>query len=164
MMDQKAMDQVPPASLELESLGIPHRVFRHAGVITSLEQAAEERGQHPEQVVRSILFRLGHDRFIMVLARGAAQIPWKKLRQQLSQNRLTLATEEEVLRITGYAIGTVSPFGVHQPVPIYVDHQILAEDQISIGSGLANTGIVMRSQDLLRALRSPEFLDLVRGD
>jgi prolyl-tRNA editing enzyme YbaK/EbsC (Cys-tRNA(Pro) deacylase) len=161
MMDQKAMDQLPPASRELQRLGIAHRVFRHAGVLTSLEQAAQERGQRPEQVVRSILFRLGQDQFIMVLARGGAQIPWKKLRQHLAQNRLTLATEDEVLRITGYAIGTVSPFGLRQHVRIFIDRQVLVEDQISLGSGVANTGIIMRSRDLLGALAGAETLDLV---
>ena len=160
-MDQKAADQLPPASLELERLGIPHRVFRHAGVTTSLEQAARERGQRPEQVVRSILFRLGQDDFVMVLASGGAQIPWKKLRQQVSQNRLTLATAEEVVQITGYAIGTVSPFGMRQHVRILIDRRVLTKQQISIGSGLANTGIVMSSQDLLRALPEGEILDLI---
>jgi prolyl-tRNA editing enzyme YbaK/EbsC (Cys-tRNA(Pro) deacylase) len=47
-------------------------------------------------------------------------------------------------------------------MPIYVDRQILALEQISIGSGWANTGIVMKSQDLLRGLGGAEILDLVQ--
>jgi Cys-tRNA(Pro) deacylase len=162
-MHQDAKDQIPPASLELERQGIPHRVFRHAGVVTSLVQAADERGQRPEQVVRSILFRLRQGHFVMVLARGGSQISWRKLRQHLSQSRLTLATEDEVLRITGYAIGSVSPFGLRQRVRILVDRQVLEEEQISIGAGWANTGLILGSQDLMNALTGAEILDLVEG-
>ena len=47
-----------PVTRDLQTRGVPFRLFRHAGQLHSLEQAAEERGQRPHQVVRSILFRL----------------------------------------------------------------------------------------------------------
>ena len=46
-----------PVSRVLDSENIPYRLFTHQGPIHSLEQAARERGQRPEQVVRSLLFR-----------------------------------------------------------------------------------------------------------
>jgi Cys-tRNA(Pro)/Cys-tRNA(Cys) deacylase len=70
----------PPVSLALEKLNIPHRIFTHPGPVNSLEQAARERGQRPEQVVRSILFRTGEDEYLMALVTGPAQISWKALR------------------------------------------------------------------------------------
>ena len=71
----------PPASIALEKLMIPHRIFRHEKPVMSFEQAASDRGQRPEQVVRSILFQIRPDEFLMVLMAGPAQIDWKKLRQ-----------------------------------------------------------------------------------
>jgi Cys-tRNA(Pro)/Cys-tRNA(Cys) deacylase len=155
------MEQIPPVSIALEKLGIPHRIFRHAGQVTSLEQAASERGQRPEQVVRSILFRIGENDFIMALVAGPAQISWKKLRQHLGQSRLTMATEEEVLEVTGYRIGTVSPFGLARPLKILIDPSALKEEEISIGSGIRNTGIILRSAELLRGLNNAEIVQLV---
>jgi len=99
----------------------------------------------------------------MVLAGGGAQIPWQKLRKHLAQNRLTLASEDGVLRITGYTIGSVSPFGLRQHVRILIDRRVLAQEQISGGSGRVNTGIVMRRRDLLRALRGAEIVDLAQA-
>src|SRR5512141_1787365 len=98
------MDPKPPASIALESLGIPHQVFKHDGPVESLEQAARERGQRAQQVVRSILFRLGVDDFAMALVAGPAQISWKKLRAYMGQSRLTMATEADVLAVTGYRV------------------------------------------------------------
>lgn len=151
------MTNQPPVARALADLGIPHRVFVHAGPVHSLQQAAEERGQRPEQVVRSILFRLGQDRFAMVLVAGPAQVAWKTLRQHLGQSRLTTATEEEVLAITGYPIGAVSPFGLPQPLPIYIDKSVLAEAEISIGSGVRGTTVILSSADLRAALPDAEI-------
>jgi Cys-tRNA(Pro)/Cys-tRNA(Cys) deacylase len=157
------MNEKPPASLALEKLGIPHRVFKHSGQVNSLEQAARERDQRPEQVVRSILFRLSEGEFLMALAAGAAQISWKRLRQHLGQSRLTMASEEEVLTVTGYRIGTVSPFGLPRPLRILIDPGVLKEKEISIGSGIRSTGIIMSSADLRRALKDAEEVQLVEN-
>jgi len=35
----------PPVSIVLEESGIPHRIFRHVGKLSSVDQAASERGQ-----------------------------------------------------------------------------------------------------------------------
>jgi Cys-tRNA(Pro) deacylase len=153
----------PPASLALEKLGIPHKVFNHSGQVNSLEQAAQERDQRPEQVVRSILFRLGEDEFIMALVAGPAQISWKRLRQHLGISRLTMASEDEVLAVTGYRIGAVSPFGLPRPLKVLVDPGVLKEEKISLGSGVRSTAIIMNSSDLLRALNKAEEVQLIES-
>ncbi len=157
------MIEQPPVSIALEKLGIPHRVFRHENPVTSLEQAASERGQRPGQVVRSILFRVGEDEFIMALVAGPAQISWKVLRKHLGQSRLTMATEAEVLEVTGYRVGTVGPFGLPRPLKILIDASVLKEDEVSIGSGMRNTGVILKSADLQQALGNSEVIALTQN-
>src|SRR5688500_13523932 len=106
----------PPASIALEESNIPHRVFEHEKPLHSVEQAAAERNQRPEQIVRSILFQIRPGEFVMVLVAGPDQVDWKKLRQLVGRSRIRMATEEEVPYVTGYRIGTVSPFGLKNPV------------------------------------------------
>jgi Cys-tRNA(Pro)/Cys-tRNA(Cys) deacylase len=150
-----------PASQYLDALGTPYRFFQHAGPVESLEQAASERGQRPEQVVRSILFRLGEGAFCMVLAAGPRQVSWPALRRHLDQRRLTLATPEEVLQVTGYRIGAVSPFGPASSLKMLVDRSVLAEEEVSLGSGVRGLALVMLSRDLLRALPQAEVGDFL---
>jgi len=111
--------------------------------------------------VRSILFRLAEDEYLMVLVAGPGQISWKALRKQLGQSRLTMASEEEVFSVTGYRIGTVSPFGLPGPIRIWIDESVLKEDEISLGSGMRNVGIIMKSADLRRALPDAEVVSLI---
>ncbi len=146
-----------PVTEHLTQVGIPFRTFRHPGPIHSLEQAASERGQRPEQIIRSIVFRLSKDEFAMVLVAGPKQISWAALRKYLSQSRLTMASEDEVMQATGYRTGAVSPFGLPEPMRILVDDSVLVEQEISIGSGERGLAVIMQRQDLLRALGQVEF-------
>jgi len=157
------MPEPPPVSVALQDLGIPHRVFTHPGPVESLEQAARERGQQPGQVVRSILFRLKQDSFVMALVGGPAQISWKALRSYLGQSRISMATEDEVLEVTGYVIGAVGPFGLRHPLRVLIDPGLLAQEYLSIGSGMRGTAVILSSAALMQALPNAEVVPLVEG-
>jgi len=151
----------PPASIALEKLNIPHQVFTHQTQVNSLEQAASDRNQRPEQVVRSIIFQIRPEEYLMVLVAGPAQIDWRKLRQLVKRSRVRMATEEEVLEVTGYRVGTVSPFGLKNPVKILIDDSVLKEEEVSIGSGVRGVAIIMKSAAIQRALGEPEIVSLL---
>jgi len=146
-----------PVTLALDAMGVPYRFFRHPGQIHSLEQAALERGQRPEQIIRSIIFRLPDESFVMVLTSGPAQLSWSRLREYLGTNRMTMATQEEVFQTTGYLPGSVSPFGLLKAMRILVDLKILDETEVSIGSGVRNTTVILTHENLLHALGAVEF-------
>jgi prolyl-tRNA editing enzyme YbaK/EbsC (Cys-tRNA(Pro) deacylase) len=74
-----------------------------------------------------------------------------------------MASEDDVLAVTGYRIGTVSPFGLPRPIRILIDPGVLKEQEISIGSGVRNTGIIMSSADLRRALKEAEVVQLIEN-
>lgn len=162
-MTENFMNETPPASIALEELGIPHKVFRHKNPVTSFEQAASDRGQRASQIVRSILFRIAEDEFIMVLVAGPVQISWKALRKHLGRSRITMATEDEVFAVTGYRVGTVSPFGLPHQLKVVIDPSVLGEEEISIGSGMRNTAIILKSADLYHALKDADVVSLTEN-
>ena len=150
-------DTLSPVSRALSALNIPHREFTHPGPIRSLEQAAEERGQAPDQVVRSLLFRLGEGDYTLLLVAGPDQIDWKALRRFVGQSRLTTASKAEVQAVTGYEIGAVSPFGLPGTLPLLVDESVFLPEEVSIGSGKRGTTVILRTADLRRALGAFEL-------
>ena len=152
---------IPPISIALEELGVPHKIFRHETPVTSFEQAASDRGQRASQIVRSILFRIAEDEFIMVLVAGPAQVSWKNLRKHLGRSRISMATEDEVLAVTGYRIGTVGPFGLPNQLKVLIDASVMLEEEISIGSGMRNTAIILKSADLHHALNNADVVSLI---
>ncbi len=151
---------IPPISIALEELGVPHKIFRHESPVTSFEQAANDRGQRASQIVRSILFRVSEDEFVMALVAGPAQISWKVLRKYLGRSRISMATEDEVLAVTGYRIGTVGPFGLPNQLRVVIDASVMLEEEVSIGSGMRNTAIILKSADLRHALKTADVVSL----
>ncbi len=158
MAGTMADEPLTPVGRDLAARGMVVREFRHPGPVTSLEQAAEERGQRPEQVIRSILFRLGPEEYAMVLVAGPQQVEWKALRRHLGRSRLTTATPEEVREVTGYEIGAVAPFGLPRPVRVLVDESVLREAEVSLGSGVRGTTVILATAALLEALGEVEMV------
>ena len=146
-----------PVSRALTARGIPHRLFRHPGPVTTLEQAASERGQRPEQVVRSIVFRVGAGDYVMVLVAGRRQVAWRELRRYLGQSRLTTASEPELLAATGYMVGAVAPFGLPAPMRVLADESVFQPDEVSLGSGERGATVILSTQALRQALPSAEI-------
>jgi Cys-tRNA(Pro)/Cys-tRNA(Cys) deacylase len=145
-----------PVTRCLDHMGIPYRFFRHQGEVHSLEQAARERGQRLEQIIRSIVFRLSRGGFVMVLVAGEKQVSWQALRHHLGTSRISMATEAEVLEVTGYPLGAVSPYGTVQPLRVLADQGIFDEEEVSIGSGVRYTTVILRKEDLIHSLGAVE--------
>ncbi len=153
-----------PVTRYLDERAIPYRFFKHAGEVHSLQQAAQERGQQVDQVIRSIVFRLSRGGFVMVLVQGEKQVSWHALRKYLGTSRISMASEAEVLEVTGYPLGAVSPFGTRQSVRILIDRGALQEQEISIGSGLRYTTVILQGQDFRRALNQAEVGDFAEQE
>jgi len=96
----------------------------------------------------------------MVLVAGPAQVSWKILRKHLGRSRISMATEDEVLSVTGYRIGTVGPFGLPNQLKVLIDASVMKEEEISIGSGLRNTAVILKSADLHHALKNTDVVSL----
>jgi len=147
-----------PVTQALDALGIPYRLHVHTTPLRSLEQAASERGLLPNQIVRSLVFRLEDEKYILVLMPGPGKVDWPKLRHHLGVSRVTTAEADEVLEVTGYKTGAVSPFGLPEPLRVLADRRIMDHETISIGAGIRNAGVILRRDDLLHAIQ-PEMGD-----
>jgi Cys-tRNA(Pro)/Cys-tRNA(Cys) deacylase len=138
-------------------MSIPYQVFEHAQPPASLEEAASLRDQLPEQVIRSILFKCHDGDYFMVLMAGPGQISWRKLRHHLGVSRISMASAEDVLAVTGSVVGAVTPLGLPRPLRILADVSVFQSQQISLGSGVRGTAIILKSTDLQRALGKVEL-------
>lgn len=150
-----------PVTDYLEEQGIPHTLHLHGHPVRSLQQAAEERGLQPSQIVRSLLFRCENERYVLVLMPGPGKVSWPKLRHHLGVSRLTTATADQVREMTGYEPGAVSPFGLPQPIPLLADRRLLEQETVSLGAGIRDAGVILKTQDLIKALH-PELGDFTQ--
>lgn len=153
-----------PVTLCLDQIGVPYRVFQHKRAIHSLREAAAERGQRPEQIIRSIVFRLSKGGFVMVLVAGDKQVSWQALRHHLGTSRISMATEAEVLDVTGYPLGAVAPYATRRPLRLLADEGVFHESEVSIGSGVRYTAVILKRDDFIRSLGPVEVGDFASAE
>jgi prolyl-tRNA editing enzyme YbaK/EbsC (Cys-tRNA(Pro) deacylase) len=59
----------------------------------------------------------------------------KKVSELLGVKKLSFASAEETVAVTGMMIGGVTPFGLPDGLPIYVDSRVQALDEVIVGGG-----------------------------
>ena len=74
----------------------------------------------------------------------------KKVRELMQVSRLSFANSEETMEITGMLIGGVTPVGLPQNLPLYIDSKVLANDYVIIGGGSRSGKIQLNPLDLLK--------------
>lgn len=136
--------------------GVDHDVVTH-GPVSSLEEAALARGVTPAAIVKTMVVRLSDDEYVFVLVPGDRVIDWGKLRSELGVNRISLPDEAAAKGVTGYARGTITPFGSTADLRVYADSR-LASGRISIGGGAKGVSISIDGNVAL------EILDAVVAD
>ena len=134
----------------VEASGITNRIVRH-GHVGSLAEAAAARGIEPSALLKSIVVRRADDDFLFVLLPGDREISWPKLRALLGVKRMSLPDAATALAVTGYARGTITPFGSLRAWPVVVDVSAVGTE-VSLGAGASGVGIVAQADDVVRAL------------
>ncbi|MFK5633646.1 aminoacyl-tRNA deacylase [Ornithinimicrobium sp. LYQ103] len=146
MSEQRALDAVVASGLE-------HTVTRH-GRVGSLEEAAAVRGVQPRDIVKTMVVRRGEDDHLFVLVPGDRQISWPRLRAVLGVSRLSMPDAEAAREATGYARGTITPFGSSTAWPVVADATLTGDPDriISLGAGAHGVAVSVNAEAALAHL------------
>jgi prolyl-tRNA editing enzyme YbaK/EbsC (Cys-tRNA(Pro) deacylase) len=101
--------------------------------------AAEAHGVEPGRIAKTLAFRLGDGRVILLVASGDARIDNRKFKDAFGKGKM-LATEE-VASLTGHPVGGVCPFGLAHPLPIYMDISLQKFDEVMPAAGAVHTAV-----------------------
>lgn len=154
------MTQAQPAQRAVQALtaaGIEYAITTH-GPVSSLAEAAAQRGVTPADIVKTLVVRRADDDFLFVLVPGDRQISWPKLRAHLGVGRLSMPDAATALRVTGYERGTITPFGSLKDWPVIADASVCdlasPRQRVSIGAGAHGAAALVHSGDLIRVLKA----------
>jgi prolyl-tRNA editing enzyme YbaK/EbsC (Cys-tRNA(Pro) deacylase) len=140
----------------LDMHGIPYRRLEHTEPVFTVEAAAAQRGVVPEEMVKSILLREKAQprRYVMACVVGSTRLDPQAVRAHLPADedwkRLTFATAEEILAVTGCKQGAVAPLGLPPGVPVIFDEAIAGCTTVNISSGDLMLGLELQQEDLTR--------------
>ena len=80
------------------------------------------------------------------------------VRKRLGSRRVSFASPEQTLALTGMALGGVTPIGLPDTLPLWVDAAIFDLNQVILGGGDRSSKIIAHP-DLLKALPNTEIVE-----
>jgi prolyl-tRNA editing enzyme YbaK/EbsC (Cys-tRNA(Pro) deacylase) len=105
----------------------------------TVDAAASALGVLPGMIAKTLAVRAGDHLFLLV-ARGDARLDNRKCKDEFGQRPRMLGAEE-TLELTGHPVGGVCPFGLKQPIPVYLDVSLKAFDVVHPAGGSLNTSV-----------------------
>ena len=74
----------------------------------------------------------------------------KKVRKLMEVSRLSFANAEATTNLTGMMIGGVTPFGLPEDLPMYVDSRVMDTSKLILGGGSRSGKIIINPKELLK--------------
>jgi len=141
----------------LATLAPDLRLIELEGSTATVETAAKSLGVEPGRIAKTLAVRAGEHLFLLV-ARGNARLDNRKCKDEFGQRPRMLGADE-TFELTGHPVGGVCPFGLKQPVPIYLDVSLRAFDTVYPAGGSLNTSVEVPT-DRLFDLVGERWVDL----
>jgi len=101
--------------------------------------AAEAHGVEPGRIAKTLAFRVSGDKAILLVARGDARVDNRKFKDTFGKGKMLPL--DEVVALTGHPVGGVCPFGLAQPLPVYLDHSLRDFDEVLPAAGAVHSAV-----------------------
>lgn len=140
---------------------IPAELLRLPVPTPTVETAAQAVGAEVNQIVKSILFLID-DQTILTITCGTAHVERRAIADLfgVGRKRVKLASPDEVVRLSGYEVGAMPPFGHRQPLRSLLDKHVLEHTEVYAGGGGENVLMRISPGDILRYSQA-QVMDLV---
>ena len=129
------------------------------GTTATVDTAAQALGVVPGRIAKTLAIRAG-DRLFLLCTRGDARLDNRKCKDELGARPRMLGADE-TLEVTGHPVGGVCPFGLKQPLPIYLDVSLQAFDVVYPAGGSLNSSVEVSTERLF-TLVAERWVDLCR--
>jgi len=138
----------------LDQAGVPYEL-RHYPVDEqdlSAPQVARAIGMPPEQVFKTLVVRGDRTGVLLASIPASAELDLRALAAASGNKKVELVAVKEVLGLTGYIRGGVSPIGTRKPYPLYLDETADLWDIISVSAGMRGCQMLLAPGDLARVV------------
>lgn len=129
--------------------------------LPTVAAAAEALGVSPERIAKSVVLFAGKEP-VLVVAAGDRRVDRAKVKALTGGAKVTIASADEVLAVTGFVAGGVAPVGLAHPARVYLDQSLTRFDQIWAGGGIPEALLRLDVTDL-PLVTGGTFADVCQG-
>jgi Cys-tRNA(Pro)/Cys-tRNA(Cys) deacylase len=127
----------------LEDRGIPHEVRSFEAEVFSAEEAAEALGLPPGSLFKTLVARGERRGVVLALVPTDTQLSLRKLAAAADDRRMAMVDARDLMRLTGYHKGGVSPLGGLRAWPTFLDVTARRWPRISVSAGQRGLQILL---------------------
>ncbi len=137
-----------------------HRVMVLENSTATVEEAAQAHGVNPDQIGKTLSFKIGEDPILIVVA-GKAKIDNKKYKNHFSK-KAKMLNKDEALEYTGHAIGGVCPFGLKQPIDVFLDISLKKHSEVIPAAGDRYSSVRLTIEELEKYSNCKKWVDVCK--
>ena len=123
----------------------------------TVELASKALGVEPSLIAKTLAFRL-KDRDILIVTKGDARIDNKKYKD-FFKIKAKMLNHDEVSQITGHPVGGVCPFGLVNPIQVYLDLSLSKYEYVYPAAGSTFAVLKIKPTEM-QELTQAEFIDV----
>lgn len=127
----------------------------------TVELAAQAANCEPARIAKTLSF-YGQNGCLLVVAAGDAKIDNSKFKHTFGC-KAKMLSPEDVLTMTGHAIGGVCPFGVPETASVYLDISLQRFHTVFPACGSSNSAIELDCDTLFRYADAIDWVDVCKG-
>lgn len=105
----------------------------------------------PAATFKTLVARGDKTGVVMACVAADAELDLKKLAAVTGNKKIELVPVKELLGLTGYIRGGVSPLGAKKKFPVFIDETAILHDRISVSAGTRGAQIIIAPEALQRA-------------
>ena len=135
------------------------RLIEVADTTATVETAAKALEVDPGRIAKTLAVRAGEHLFLLC-TRGDARLDNRKCKDEFGA-RPRMLGPDETFEVTGHRVGGVCPFGLKEPLPVYLDESLKAFEVVYPAGGSFNSSVEVPTERLFD-LVGERWLDLCR--
>jgi prolyl-tRNA editing enzyme YbaK/EbsC (Cys-tRNA(Pro) deacylase) len=137
----------------LESLGVTYQTLECAPELADTAAFCEHYGIGADEACNAIVVALKGEprRYVACLVTADSKLDVNhKVSKVVGVRRLSFASAEETLALTGMLIGGVTIFGLPADMPVLIDGRVMTRPSIIAGGGNRSSKIRLAPSELLK--------------
>lgn len=111
--------------------------------------AAEKMGIPNEMSFKTLVAKGDKTGYMTVCVNAESEVDLKKLAKESGNKKTELIAAKDLLAVTGYIRGGVSPVGMKKKFPTYIDDSCASLDKIVISGGCCGVALALDSRALI---------------
>ncbi|SOC19548.1 prolyl-tRNA editing enzyme YbaK/EbsC (Cys-tRNA(Pro) deacylase) [Ureibacillus xyleni] len=125
----------------------------------TVEQAANALNVIPAKIAKTLSFKDKEGNAFLVVTAGDAKIDNKKFKEEFG-TKPKMLNAEEVVEQTGHVVGGVCPFGLANPLSIFLDVSMQRFQTVFPACGSVNSAIELTCAELLEYSGANAWVDV----